>query len=473
MKKLFDVIGLENIATQVNDPVVDIMVEKFSNIKRLMRTFRIKNSKQAFNNKRIKKEIEDLDTAISKRFGLPYQHIYDSCGGYAIFTVNQGINNAIAPYREYVMSGIEETVSYCKNSGECGEVKKSKQVKGIDTNADYFTVLTNLLDTTKKIKDTLNTKSIHVDYDKAIVKNFPKDTVIYVMGDLHELLIELDCTPRQLSAVLMHEIGHSFTHISYSYRQIEQTSVLMDTFINNMRKDKSTRESLVLSAKEAYGKDIEGSDIHVFTELTSVIMENINDDNVYGSIDSEQLADQFAVRFGLGGDLAIGLDKLISNSTGGNIFLGLVVTLIQVFLMALLATFNIVMAGIVTIVSIVLGLIAYITTILIVGVDSSARTYDITETRFKRMKFDMIRQLRESGLDKKLIKQTIEDVDKVDRILQTYINTKSVIGSISDVLPWNINKFTYTRAQKELEELSENQLHVGKAKLELLLGEMK
>ncbi len=470
MDKLFDVIGVENIATQINDPIVDKLITRFDNIKRLMKTYRSKSSKHAFGKKEIKEEIEALDNDISDRFGLPYKHIYGSDGGYAVITVNQGVNNAIAPDREAILGTVEKQIAMCKTTGECGVVKDKKQVDGFN-NSNMLTIMSDLINTTKTINKHLKTKDIKIDFNKAKIDNFPKDTIIYVIGDLYSLLIETNITSRELAAILMHEIGHSFTHIAYSYRQLENTTVLLETFTNNLKTEKNLRDNLVHSVKKSLNVDLKGNEAQVLTQLTTVMVENINGSNVYSSVDSEHLADQFAVRFGLGGDLATGLNKVIISFSSNSVFVSTLTTIFSIFIQALLFSFSLMLAISITVFSIILfGIISMLTT-FIVGIDSNRNTYDITETRFKRMKLDLIRQIRESGLDKKYIKEVLKNIETIDTILVDYIDTKSLIGSIGDIMPWNIDKFINTRVQKELEDLSENELHVSKEKLKLILGD--
>ncbi len=465
--------AVENIATQMHDPIVEEVIERYTNIKRYMKMYRIKDSKRAFSNKEIIDEINELDKLISKRFGLNYKHTYATNGNYAVFTVNQGVNNAISKDREAIIDSVNDMLSYCNASGECGVLKDKEKVTSSDD--DIYTILKELIKTTNAISKQLSSDKIIIDYNKAVVKNFPKDTVIFFTGDFYTLLVEIDMTPRQLTSILFHEIGHSFTHLSYSYRQVKNTSVLLDTFNNELRDKKSMRDVMVLSAKKAYGKDIAGSDIQVYTALTSVLVESFSKYDVYSDIDSEQLADQFSVRFGLGKDLAEGLDMLHSDNSGRfNFIFEVIGTLLITFLYVLTATLNIILSLGVAIIAIFLYSVVSIFGGLITGVNAKSRVYDIRETRFRRIKLDMVRQLRESGLDKKYVKQLLNDITSADAILAKYVDSKPLMGAVGDVMPWNINEFTNTRLQKELEKLSENDLHVSSQKLKMMsetLGE--
>ncbi len=468
MDKLFDHIAMENIATQINDPIVNEVVDHYGNIKKYMKMYRVKDSKHAYTKKDIKNELKKLDKAITDRFGLNYKHVYSTDGGYAIIPINQGVNNALAPYREQIVNSVEQDIEHCKHSGECGKLKDLKDVTGY--NQDIYTIMTDYVESAKKIKKQLNSSKIKIDFNKAKIENFPKDTTLWVIGDIHTLLIELDLTPRELTAILFHEIGHSFTHISESYRQVESTSLLLETFTNNLKKTKSIRENIILTTKEVYNKDLKGNDVEVFTSLLPIITENINDNNTYSSIDSEQLADQFSNRFGLGKELVTSLNKMhITYKT--NYVLIFAPIMLSVFLQALLVSLNIVVAAIATVIVLLLIVIIDLMSVFVIGNESSKATYDITETRFKRIKLDLIRQLRESGLSKEIVKDRINQIEEIEKLLTNWIDSRSLIGSIGDVMPWNIDKFTYTRLQKELEELSENDLHLATAKIKLLIGD--
>ena len=469
---LLDVAGIENIATQFNDPATNEVIKRFAEIKELIKTNNPKNSKIAFSKSSIRNLFNQIDIIICKRFGMNFKHISASEGTYGVFTTSSTVNNVLDPYKEYVYSETEKCLRQCSKTGECYTGKKQEEIN--DHDEDWGSILARLLENVKKVNEMINTKGIEIDFQNARVKNFPKDVTVFVVCDIVTLFREFNVEPEEITAFLFHEIGHQFTHLSESYRTVTNVTILLDTMHNEYSKNKDIRETIIITTKKHSNKNIDEDNFtQVLTELTNVCIKYMNNDDVYSYTDSESLADQFSTRFGLGKYLVTGLDKLnmkIEEIYGGpimQIFNVIVTLFVTAFFVLLFA----IPASLLTIIymSLLIAVGSVVYTMLLCGSDASMRTYDDDTHRIKRVKFDMIRQLRETDLDKKVKKQIINDIERVEKILSKYPNSKYILERLGDVMPWNIDSFTLTRLSKELEELSENNLVLAKNKLEQFL----
>jgi len=468
MEKLFDVVGLENISTQIDDPIVSEIENAYEKVRKLMKQYRVKSTMHAQRFKEIGNVLTELDKKLEKRFGLPLKHLYDNSGNYAVVTVDYGLDSQISPYRVAILRNLKDYLSWCDSTGQCGAPKDGKQVKRSD---EYYSIARDLLKSTKAMRDLIKSGKLEINREKAFVKGMPKNVNVFLLTDIHFMLVEMKVTPKELTAILLHEIGHAFTHLEYGANKLVTNAVLLDTFMQEMKSDKSLREVLVITAKEGLGKELKGeTDAQVATDLIEHMVEYINENDKYTYTNSEQLADQFATRFGLGAELVTGLQKFREYYNGQSATMTEIAFFILItFLLFLLLTLNVAAAALLTLSGVIYTLIMEMLVKLIVGGDASARIYDMDETRYRRIKLDIIRQLRESQLDKKFIKNKLKEIQLIEDYIDAAVK-KGILSALGDIMPWNINKFVQTRLQKELEVLSENDLHV-KSKQFKLLGE--
>ena len=471
--KYEDVAGIENIATQIDDRTPSEVIKRFAEIKTLLKQHNISTSNLAFKKASIKKLFSEIDTIISKRFGMNFKHV--SVTGeflYGVYVSSTNVNNAINPNKEEMYKEVEDYLNMCDKTGECKFGKTPDEIENADE--DWASILDNLLKATKTIGNIINTDSIVIDFQNARVKNFPKDVKVFIVVDVVSMMIDYDIQPEELTAFLFHEIGHQFTHLSESYRGIANVTALIETLHNEYSESKDIRKSIILTTEKHSNKKIDENNFTaVVTELSGVAVKYLNNDDVYSYTDSEQLADQFSTRFGLGRYLASGLDRIhmtYKDLHGGSftmLFYTLLVTFSQMFFIVLLFVPGTLIT--VTLTTILLSVYIIIASMLYTGSDASKNTYDDDTYRFKRVKFDLIRQMRETNLPKDYKKTVLNDIESVEKILTRYRNSKFLVERIGDVMPWNINSFTLTRLHKELEELSENELVIAKNKLEQYL----
>jgi len=473
LKKTNDLVpGIESIKTQIDDPVVDELTKQFELLQESVIRMDDKDSMSAMKRTSVKNIFKEVDNILHKRFGIPFKHV-GSDFGYGIYTVSTGLNNAIDPMREDVYKWLKQYTDSCKKSKDC--TSKLKNIDDIfDVYEDEATIMVNLSEATKKIKQAVNVGKIVIDYDKATVKNFPKDATVVIVSDFVTYFKNINVTPREFTAFLLHEIGHQFEILGNDYRRLADVTVLVKTFTDTLRK-KDAREALRLTLRNTQGNEIyeEGDTVSMFTALTSRLIHIMNEDNNYFKSDNEQLADQFASRFGVGKDIISGLHKINTFYADRQPGLSFALTtsfviFVVYFFLILIMTF---MPLIALTVSSVIAVFTFISTAITLTTqenDHEQMTYDIFMQRAKRLKFDLIRQLRESNIDRKTKREMISNIEYLEEIIELYIGDRKTMALLSNIMPWNIDSFTYTRLMKELEEASENDLHKHHEKFTLL-----
>jgi len=470
------VAGNEAIATQFNDSVVKDLEGVFTDLLNYTREYNIKSTKDLMKRAGAKVLLKKCDEILTERFGMPFKHIGAGGGMYGIFTVSGRTNDVLDPYKEEVINNTEKYVNYCKSSGECGSIKPKDDLSFIDN--DYLTVLDQVVKASTEIQRQIGKEGIIIDEQNAKVMNFPKGFNVHIVADIKKMFTGYGVTPLELVATLLHEIGHQFTHLKNSYRRLATVTVLLETVRNEFSENKDKRDALVLVIKKTSGKDMsKSSDIELLTESTTALVSYLTEDDNYSATDSEQQADQFAARFGLGAEVVSALDKMhrknieLHGTPFRNVMTSTLTFSVITGLYFLIIGSGLMLTMTVTVAMFFVSMISYALGMLIVGYETNRNIYDDDITRFRRIKLDIIRQIRECDFDKVMTKKFLKDLDKLESILNRTADSVSVISRLGDTLPWNSASFRAARLSKELEVLSENDLHLAKARLQTYLGE--
>jgi hypothetical protein len=492
--KLFDSIGntssteetlsTEMIDPQLNDGVVQSLKVTFEELIEAMGKYKPLRYYYFFINRKISKIINKIDSLLSSRFGITFKHTSGDGIGYAVFTAPPKNYNVLYKDIEDVYDNVSKYLNVLNKSEE--NIKDIPNIK--DSERDYDDIMFRWRKSMDILENTLNTSGVIVDRQHAKIIGLPKEYTIFLVADFYGLINDLKLESKELVAVLLHEVGHAFTHIEYSYRTITNTSVLIDTIRENIEvKNMSYKESLILSYKDIEGKDLSSLKGKSEVTVTLNVLERFVKEHkgfnasMYGTIDSEQLADQFSGRFGLGVELITSLDKIYKHY--GNYYLSeeflasMTSYWLFAFLYGLIGTASIGAATIIGIAAIFfLGAIiifsSIIDSIITIGGMNKEKIYDDKKQRLKRIRNEMVRMIRSSKLDKDMVKSILSQLDDIDKTI--------------NFLPEHdgnfLDKFmrSFTGAGKRLVELEkleqmteglmENNLYIASAKLKQLQG---
>lgn len=461
-----DIVSLENIAFQKDDKVVKTIEDIFKQIFDFIETNNIKDSKTLYKKSDFKRLRESLDEAIFKRFKIKSLHLENIGTPYAVYPTPP-TNNTIYKDFDFIFRDLKST--YTGNT--------SKDPKNSE---DYNAIGNNLVKNYKSIRDSMSKNGIKINLTNATIEGLNEDYVVNFVCDF--VLLKEHVTPIEATAILMHEIGHAFTHISLSYQSVRQNTALVESLLEASKKGEEVEKIIELSIgkdTKLTDKDVKIRDEKDQIALIARITENqmlkifdMDGRNMSGSVGSELIADQFSSRFGLGGDLATGLEKVTIKMEKDTMIFDLVLDVLMG--MRYLTMVGSLGGLIGNLMGLVIG--GVITRIVMTNAIEfvfgnekiNDKVYDQYKDRMKRIKLDMIRSLKNTKLDNNDKKTIIEKIERVENIINNSSNNKTVMGALGNAIFW-WRKSMYKRAilDDKLEELMENDAFVEATKINI------
>ena len=480
--RLFDkeqkTLSNEMIAAQINDAAIDEITGLFQKIIDEQKNYSLNNNKSFFIKKPFKNIIAKLDAVIKERFGVPVKHVDGAGFGYAVMAnppVNFNVlNNNIPDIYEAVSQELRMT------PGEDDTRDRSTLVDDTDSyRDDYFRIMSQWKKSMDSLENKLASESVVIDLEKAKIHNLPKDYKIFIMADFKYLIDKANLTAREMTAVMMHEIGHLFTHLEYSYRTVNNTSVLLDSMQEYIvKKGMNPKKAIVLTYNDLGGEENlnDASTVTAIIKLMDKFRIKSSDmtDSNHAATDSEMLADQFSGRFGLSNDLASGLDKMVKEMRKPLNMLIYFITLISYITfitLVMIAWIGSIAVGLGMVLSII-ATVFIADTFITKGGTNSALVYDVDKQRFQRMKNEMVRQLRTMNFDKKTTKELLISIDNVSKLIEiTPDSNPNMLNKLYRLVFSGTSKHYLNLKEMDelIENLQENNLYVDSNKLKGLI----
>jgi len=454
-------LSTEMIDEQKNDYIVQGMNQVYKSIIDNIRDSGISGNK-IYTSRLIKPYLNQLEAMILKRFGFKVKYIYNQGSGMGVLPVLPKNYNTLNRDIVHNHNDIIKALQELKDAGHDTSKKDDQDITGMEN--DQLAIYSNWVSSVNKLDEAMSKDGIYIDLRKAYINNMNKDYTIYLFSDLTQLTSDLEMGSEELTAITLHEIGHVFTHLEYSYRSVNNVANIVDTINENMhKKNKSYKETIKISYVndlEGDPKDIASSNavtmtLAYFDKFIRYTLDMSESD--YSATDSEQLADQFATQFGVGPYLATALLKVESFNP------------IKIYMMQSITVLALgLMIGLLSNMAIALGFIGIVGLLVIAGIIISAivntitsiitfgnvkdRTYDAPYERLKRIKLDMIKQLRGSNLAKADTKMLLGKIDSIVDIMK--------------VMPL----VSLKEMDQAIEELLNNNLYVASNKLNMMKG---
>lgn len=277
----------------------------------------------------------------------------------------------------------------------------------------------------------------------------------------------------EAAAVILHEVGHAFTFMEFVSRINSTNQVL--AYLSDRRLNTTPEQYTVVLANvsKAFGltkEQQESLEKAKDAKDTAVLLLAMNEEktrselgvSMYDSVAAEQLADQFATRFGAGMDLIKILDRIGGlESYRNKTKYGWTVDLLYVAI-GVLAT----MVPAVGIYA-VFYLMLMILNVIFYG--KYPNVYDSGEYRPARVMQDMIERLKDKGLTPDERKELIEAIESLKKLVDSKKDYPDLSQHIALLLKSSYRKsYNYEILQKQLENIANNQLFVKSAKLRTL-----
>lgn len=265
--------------------------------------------------------------------------------------------------------------------------------------------------------------------------------------------------PEEIAAITMHEVGHILVYFEYMARTVTTNQMLSGLSKVLDGNDISERETVLLSVKKA-GKlselDVSAlsksnnktvTEIVVITNITKQAESELGS-NVYDFSTWEYLADQYAARNGAGRYLVTGLEKIYKGMW--NISFRSTTGYLAMEAFKLLMLF-------------VLPQIS----LLLMAMDGSGDgSYDRPGARTKRVRDQIVENLKNKSLSKDDHERLTADLEAIDIVLKTINDRRQFVGVVWDtIIPSARKNINQERLQKELESIAVNELFVKSAEL--------
>ena len=269
--------------------------------------------------------------------------------------------------------------------------------------------------------------------------------------------------PEEIAAITLHEVGHLFTYYEYITRTVTTNQVLAG--ISKGLDQSGTveeREAVLISAKKALGlsaldiKELAKSRNNKVSEI--VVVSNVAKDaaselgsNIYDFSTWESLADAYAARQGAGRHLVTALDKIYHG------YWSISFRSLPAFLAW--EAFKL----------ITLVVVPGISIMFIVMDGSGDGTYDVPGARIKRVRNQIVENLKDKKLTKDDHERLVADLESMDSILSQINDRRQFVEVVWNVLsPTSRKGLSAQRLQQELESLAANDLFIKAAEMKQL-----
>lgn len=293
---------------------------------------------------------------------------------------------------------------------------------------------------------------------------------------------DADLTPRECAAILVHELGHAFTYYEFSDRLTVSNQVLLDLATAINENDSKKRVFLLKELGENLSGNPDMFDdigdetnrtifgLKLFRRCVGWVSSQMPQSRL-NEISSEQLADNFAVRFGLGRALATGLFRIEKefgspDITGNfNAWHSFFVNLLGFFTLILGAVGGSLFCGILA------GTWAFFYAVGFPMFGEQRKDYCHGEAvvRYKRMRDALMERLSRGNFSNEVKKQVIADIKAMDKILPQLQESKTITDHMADFLfKKNRDIRNDTQLQLLLEDLTHNNLFLKSAELQTL-----
>ena len=332
-------------------------------------------------------------------------------------------------------------------------------------------------------------KGINIDLNKAYIHGL-NDNIKANMGvNFHGAFNKsrgLNLEPRELLAIIMHEYGHAWSGIANTYISYNKLSVFAENIKNATRNSDDPKKAVIIAynkttgernLKESNVKGQDGTNTLIICLKEMLKMEFLRDGTNINVQNHEQMADYFASRFGLAGDLATALQKVMSNTFGYSIlpFNGLVYkNIILKAIQEVIRAFYYVFIGIPILICVPIAyMVGFITGLLLGWRSEFNHEHPETRRRMVALKNRLVEYTRQNkkltSEERAQITKQAETIDKAIRQTSEYSETN--FGSVLAEALTSLSK-SY-REKLERRNLHENVDRMVNNDLHLAVNKMK
>lgn len=313
----------------------------------------------------------------------------------------------------------------------------------------------------KKLLNTFDQKRGSVDLKAAKLGGIFSEYSHPLYMNFHTLVNSYKMTAAEITACLLHELGHGFYACYYADRSDRTNQVLasiarhlmgnetgdVDYVFRELEKvtDKTTKEEV---DKMLNGPRVVAGAAWFKVVIGMVKSQTTND--TYNATAFEERADNFASRFGYGKHLVLGLDKLSTDGAEKSKAMMMIIQMVTITTTVALAAmiFAALASG-----SVFAAMVVAAYKLLFLTMfreDVVDYTYDKLKVRYLRIRQDAIAQLKDIKLDKTRVRELLEIIYTIDLSIKATMEVKT--------LPSMVANFIFTGARQADNSINDQQL---------------
>lgn len=479
--------SLEAIGRLAGDKIVDDVVEFISKLRVISRKDGLRSGDSlSHKDKETRGLLLDIETKISKRFGLKYHVGLEPNSNYIY----------ISPITELGATAGNDIDWWEYLSETFDDHKHTKNEEMRYEKGESFS--RKIYNTTKDTRDKLlNTPNdLRIDMDKAIIYGMEDNWAGSIYIDPVDLF-NIKASDREIAAILFHEIGHGFNKVATLNKTYGSVLGTMEGLVAS----KGDEKKIVGLVNEMFNSSYKDSKDIIYAFVKGEFL-NV-DDNLYTYTNNESSADQFATRFGLGKELVTVFSRfygisLEANRTRKGDVIKTTRKVVELLLIAvLLSVLFMISAYIVPALTPIILIVMYANSIMMwaniiklvyfsffkdyeekEGKDSlnldqmQEFTYDEIYDRMNKVKKDLIRQMRTLDISKEEKKKIVEEIKGIDKMIGGFKKKfkKSDLSKAFNMIKIGQDAISKREFFIRIEELTENDLHYQSEKFKTLLG---
>ena len=346
-------------------------------------------------------------------------------------------------------------------------------------------ILKNLAESSEKNKIDLKNNKVY---------GYFKDIPVVISINI-DFINNPKFTPGMLAALILHEVGHTFTALELLGNTIYVNQYLSIASAGLSSKNPEVKEYMIKELSNVLTDEEYIDALKELTDTSAIIgvlikalhMTNLRDKRFsifntpeYDSNYGEALADTYAVRMGYGRQsveaqremeiLYGGPTHSIKNRITYRMFTKVSI-LIQAGLLipSIIALSSLPVLGSVMVPSLLMMILYNISSFTTRSRIKAENSYDLPEDRVKRIRDQIVTQLK-YDLDPTLANEILEDLKKVDEIIATYKPYGVIMNRIADFI-FKSSGSRYknaVRLQQDLEQLVANDFFIKATQLKLM-----
>lgn len=325
-----------------------------------------------------------------------------------------------------------------------------------------------------------------VNTDRAMVTGWFSEQISPLFLNFYKLYIEEGASAAEMTASILHEVGHIFDAILFLNRTHSSNVIIAEVarYINGKRKNADV--NYVFNEIKKVDPDATHDIAAALCSGETVVMgvaaqrlmvgavNSLMGDKTYDRVQNEALADSFATRFGYGDSLVTALEKSEGNWSENSEERARSTFMLAAGTKGLFAF--IVSGALLLTGSFITGGIGFLVSAMVLryignnsGVVSRNHIYDEMKVRYLRIRQNLVNVIKDQTLDKEMRGQILEQLATIDSVIQRKETFSFFLDDVVNLLsPTNRRAAKSIESQQRIEAMISNELFVKASQLKTI-----